>query len=63
MFYCLYYSVTINEYKEKFKTVFCYFSAIENLAAPSSSSNFSTKLICSGILVLVYLDKSIPISL
>ena len=38
----LYYSVTINESKEKFKIV----PAIKSIAALSSSSNFPTKVIC-----------------
>ena len=63
MFNYLYYSMTINEYKEKFRIVFCCFSTIKNIVEPSYSSNFPKKLICSRILVLVYLDKSIPINL
>ena len=46
MFHYLYHSVTINEFKEKFRIVFCCFSETKNIVAPSSSSNFSTKLIC-----------------
>ena len=38
----LHYSVTINEAKEKFRIVFCCFSAILNIVAPSFSSNFPT---------------------
>ena len=41
----LYYSVTINTFKEKFRIVFCYFSVIKNLGAPLSYSNFPVKLI------------------
>ena len=63
MFCYLYYSVTINESKEKLGIDFCCFSAIKNIVAPSSSSNFSTKLIYWGVLVFVCLDKSISISL
>ena len=46
MFRYLHYSMTINESKEKFETVFCCFSAIKNTVAPSYSSNFPVKLIC-----------------
>ena len=56
----LYYSVTINESKERSRIVFCCFSVIKNIAAQSSSSNFPVKLLCWGILVLACLDKSIP---
>ena len=41
MFLCLYYSVTINESKEKFRIVFCCFSTIKNIAAPLSSPNLT----------------------
>ena len=41
----LYYYVTFNESKEKFKIVFCYFSAIKNIVASLSSSNLPVKLI------------------
>ena len=61
MFYCLYYSVTISESKENFKIVCCCLSVIKSIAAPSFSSNFSVKLIYWGM--LVFLDKSMPISL
>ena len=61
--YLLYYSVTINGSKEKFRFVFCYFSAIKNIVALSSTCYFPTKLICWGILVVAGLDKSIPMSL
>ena len=60
---CLYYSVSINDSKEKFRIDFCCFSAIKNIYAPSSSSNFPAKLICWGIVVFPCLDKSVPISL
>ena len=46
MLHDLHYSVTNNESREKFRIVFCYFSAIKNIVAPLSSSNFPTKLIC-----------------
>ena len=59
----LYYSVTINESKEKLKKVFCSFSETKIIAAALSSSNFSVKLICCGILVFGCLDKSLPMSL
>ena len=62
MFHYLYYSVPIKESKEMFGTVFCCFSETKNIVAPLSSSNFSTKLIFWGILVFVYLDKSMPIN-
>ena len=51
MFHYLYYSVTINESKEKFWIGFCCFLAIKNIVAPSSSSNFPIKLI---VLVSVF---------
>ena len=35
----------------------------ENIAAPSSSSNFPLKLGCSGILVFVCVGKSMPMRL
>ena len=42
-----YFSVTINESKEKFRIVLCCFSAIKNIiVALSYSSNFPRKLIC-----------------
>ena len=59
----LYYSVTTNESKENFAIVFWCFSAMENIVAPSSPSNFSTKSIYWGILIFVCFDKSILISL
>ena len=62
MFYCLYYSVSINEPEEKFRITFCYFSIIKNIVAPSSPSNLSVKLVFWGILVFVCLDKSMPMS-
>ena len=46
VFHCWYYSVKINEFKEKFRIVFCCFSAIKNVFEPSSSSSFPVKLIC-----------------
>ena len=50
--------------KEKFRTIFCCFSAIKNiLFAPSFSSNFPTKLICLEILAFLYLNKSITMSI
>ena len=58
MFYCLYHSVMINESIEKLKTVFCCFKTIKNIVALLSSSNFPTKLIYKGEVVLIYLDKS-----
>ena len=61
--HCLYYSVTINESKEKFRTVFCCFSDIKDIVAASSSSSFIVKLICWGMLVFVCLGKSVPTSL
>ena len=63
MSYCLYYSVTINEPKEKFEIVFCCFSGTRNLAVQSSYSKFPLKIICLRILAFACLDKSIPISL
>ena len=41
MFYYLYYSVKIDESKEKFKIVFCCISAITDIAAPSISSGLA----------------------
>ena len=63
--FCVYegYSVTINESKEKFRADFCCFSAIKNIVAPSSLSNFLAKLNCLGILVFVCLDESTLVSL
>ena len=46
-----------------FRIVFCCFSAIKSIAEPSSSSNFLSKLVSSGMLVFVCLGKSMPISL
>ena len=46
MFHYLQHSVKINEPKEKFRIVFCFFAAIKNIVAPSYSSNIPTKLIC-----------------
>ena len=51
MFFCLYYSITFNELKEKFKIVFRRFSAIEKDSCTIISSNFPVKLICLGIVV------------
>ena len=62
MLHYLYHSVAINEPKEKFRIAFCCFSAIKNIVA-ASPFNFPTKSICWGILVFVYPDKSIPLSL
>ena len=62
-FYCLCYSFTFNGSKEKFRIVFCYFSVIKNIVAPLSSSNFSVKSICRGIVKFVRLDKSMLMSL
>ena len=63
MFYFPNYSFTINESKERFRIVICSFFAIKNIVAPSFSSNFPVKLIFWEILVFIYLDKSMPISL
>ena len=63
MFHYLYYYVTINESKEKFRIVFCCFSAMKDIFVTSSSSIFPVKLICCGIFVFVCLGKSIPMSL
>ena len=52
-----------NESKEKFRSVLCCFAAIKNIAAPSSSSHFSMKLICSEIVIFGCLDKYMPMSL
>ena len=61
MFHCLYYSVTINQSKEKFRMVFCCFSAIKNIVAALSFSNFPVKLFFWEILVFVCLHKFMPI--
>ena len=53
-----YYSVTINESKETFRIVFCCFSAIKDIVAPSSTSNPSVKLIFREIFIFICLDKS-----
>ena len=42
MFPDLYHSVTINESKEKFRIDFCCLSAMKNIVAPITSSNFTT---------------------
>ena len=63
MFHYVYYSVTINETKEKFAIVFYCFSPIKIIAGPSFSSNFPVKLICCGIFVSLCLDKFIPMIL
>ena len=62
MFHYFNYSVT-KESKEKFKTVFCCFSATKDIVASLYSSNFLMKLICCGIIVYFCLDKTIPMSL
>ena len=41
----LYYSVAINESKEKFKIAFCCFLAIKSSVALSCFSNFPTKFV------------------
>ena len=61
LIYYLYYSVTINESKEKFKIVFCCFLTIKSIIAPSSS-NFPGKSTGWGKLGFVCPGKSIPIS-
>ena len=53
MFYCLYFSVTTNEAKEKFRIVFRCFLGIKNIVAPSSSCNFPVNFICWGRLAFV----------
>ena len=63
MFLCLFYSVTINESKVKFRKVFLLLFSYKNIAAPSSSSNFLVKLRCRGIVVFACLDESNPMSL
>ena len=63
MLHYLYNSVTINESKEKFTIVFCCFSEIKNIVAPSSSSNLPVKLICWAIFVFACLGKSVPMSI
>ena len=40
MLHYLYYTVTINESKEKFRPDSCCFSAVKDIVAPSSSYNF-----------------------
>ena len=59
----MYYPVTITKSKEKFRIIFSRFSTIRNSATPSPCSNFSTKIVCCGIVVFVSLHKSIPMSL
>ena len=64
MHHCLYYSVTFNESKEKFKPVVGYFLTTKNNVAPSlPSSNFPLKLIIRESLMFFFLDESIPMSL
>ena len=58
----IYYSVTINEYKEKLRIVFCCFLVIKNIVATSSYYYFTVTLSCWGILVFICLDKSISMS-
>ena len=58
MFHYLYYSVTINVSKKKFRIVFCCFSARTSIVAPSSSCNFPVKLICWGIHVFICFDNN-----
>ena len=61
---CHYYVILLELINlKKTKIVFYYISAIKNIIASSSSSNFPIKLVCWGIFVFVCLDKSIPISL
>ena len=62
MFHYLYYSIMLNEDKEKFKIVFSGILVIKNFVVPSSLSNFSVKLICGGIILFVRLDKYVPMS-
>ena len=62
MFRCLYYSVAINESKEKLRIVFCCFPTTKNTVVPSSS-NFHSKLICWEISIFFCLDKSMLIRL
>ena len=47
-----FFDVTFNESKEKFRIVFCCIPTMKNIVKPSYSSNFSTKLIPWGVLVL-----------
>ena len=63
MFHYIYNSFTINESNEKFRIAFCCFSAIKKILAPSSSSNFSIKLLCWGMFVFACRDKFVPMSL
>ena len=63
MFSCLYFNITINEPKEEFRTVFCSFSEIKNVASPLCSSSFPMNLIPWGILLFDCLDRSMPMSL
>ena len=45
MFQCLNYSITFNKSKEKFRIIFCCFSAIKNFDTALSSSSFPIKLV------------------
>ena len=56
------YSGWFDESNEKLKVAFCYFSVTKSIVA-LSSSNIYMKLTFWGLLVLVWLHKSIPISL
>ena len=57
MFYNFYCSATFNESKEKLKIAFSYFSAIKDIALPSSFSNFPVNLIFWVIFVFDFLDE------
>ena len=48
MFFCLYYSFTIYESKEKFRTDFCYFLAIKNIVAASLFILFHETILLSN---------------
>ena len=64
MLNCLFFSVMFNESEEMFKiVVLLLFCDKKNILASSSFSNFPVKLIYWGILMFVYLGKSLPMSL
>ena len=52
MFDCLYYSVTLNESKEKCKIVFVVLLARKNIVAPSSSIFYEIDLLRNSLICL-----------
>ena len=54
MFHYLYYSVAIDESKEKFRIVFGCFSAIKNILVPSFSFKFVQEYLYLFVLIDLY---------